>query len=424
MRVTIVNLYYPPDLSPTGRLAASLAAHRAGLGDEVTVITSNARYACAGPGVGAGAAAVPAGPRVLRVGAPVLQSGSIAGRALQYAAFCAGAFHRLARLPRQDVVVCMTTPPYAACLAALHRRRHAGERLVLWNMDCYPEILEVCGLVRRGGLAARALRRLNRWLMRRVDHVVCLDEAMRAVLERSAPPRGGPAFSVIPTWEPAGRFAGPGEAAAWDGYARAGLSGRFVVLYLGNAGWGHEFGTVLAAAGRLRDEPVSFLFVGGGAQHGRIREEAARSGLGNVHVHPYVPEDRVASVLAGADLGLIVLADDAAGVMSPSKLQSYLAMGLPVVYVGPPGSNADGAIRESGAGAALRQGDDAGVASFIMAARADPGRLAAMRAAARRAFAEAYCDRAVLPRFDRVIEGRESRAAAPDAAAARGRAAA
>ena len=51
MRITIVNLYYPPDVSPTARLAASLAEHRAGLGDEVTVVTSRGRYA-GGPPAG------------------------------------------------------------------------------------------------------------------------------------------------------------------------------------------------------------------------------------------------------------------------------------------------------------------------------------------------------------------------------------
>jgi hypothetical protein len=44
MRITIINQFYPPDLSPTAHLAASLAEHRAALGDEVTVITGRAGY--------------------------------------------------------------------------------------------------------------------------------------------------------------------------------------------------------------------------------------------------------------------------------------------------------------------------------------------------------------------------------------------
>ena len=44
MRITILNQFYPPDLAPTAHLAASLAAHRAAKGDEVTVITGSGSY--------------------------------------------------------------------------------------------------------------------------------------------------------------------------------------------------------------------------------------------------------------------------------------------------------------------------------------------------------------------------------------------
>lgn len=40
MRLTLINQFYPPDISPTGQLTASLANHRAALGDSVTVISS------------------------------------------------------------------------------------------------------------------------------------------------------------------------------------------------------------------------------------------------------------------------------------------------------------------------------------------------------------------------------------------------
>ena len=40
LRLTLINQFYPPDISPTGLLTASLANHRAALGDYVTVISS------------------------------------------------------------------------------------------------------------------------------------------------------------------------------------------------------------------------------------------------------------------------------------------------------------------------------------------------------------------------------------------------
>ena len=75
MRLTLVNQFYAPDISPTAQLAASLAEHRADLGDEVTVITGRAGYLeglaprRARPGPGAGPPRVDARPRQV-VGRP------------------------------------------------------------------------------------------------------------------------------------------------------------------------------------------------------------------------------------------------------------------------------------------------------------------------------------------------------------------
>ena len=51
-----------------------------------------------------------------------------------------------------------------------------------------------------------------------------------------------------------------------------------MVLYLGNTGVGHGFGTVLDAAARLADEAL-FLFVGGGARWADLEREVAAGGL-------------------------------------------------------------------------------------------------------------------------------------------------
>ncbi len=45
MRLTLLNQFYRPDISPTANLAASLAEHRArDCGDAVSVVTSRGGY--------------------------------------------------------------------------------------------------------------------------------------------------------------------------------------------------------------------------------------------------------------------------------------------------------------------------------------------------------------------------------------------
>ena len=114
----------------------------------------------------------------------------------------------------------------------------------------------------------------------------------------------------------------------------------------------------------------------------------------------YVPKEETPAVMAGADGALITLDERSLGVMSPSKLHANLAAGLPILYVGPSGSNVDEAITASGCGRSLREGDVDGLVDAVRGLRDDPK----ARARARQAFEDRYCDEATLPRFDAILD--------------------
>lgn len=406
MRLTLINQFYRPDISPTAQLSASLAEHRAKLGDRVTVITSRGAY-------------VPAGdikrrrgenenPRVLRVWTPSLGKATLVKRLLDYGSFYAQTLWHAAALPRQDVIISMTTPPYIALAAVLHKLIHRRTRVVLWNMDCYPDVAERAGLIRKGDVLSRILRALNRGLFRQTDHLVCLDTAMVELLcsqYASRSPRHRPRVSIIPNWEDLSLFPADAEPPRWTMAQSLGLEGKFVLLYLGNTGVGHAFETVLDAAAELRNDPVRILFVGGGSRWKEIRAAiAARALEQTVLMHDYLPKEQTPAVMATAGAALITLRDEALGVMSPSKLHANLAMGLPIVYVGPAGSNVDDAIARFGCGASLRHGDVRGLVAHVRKLANDSASRAALCRQARHAFEQAYCDAQTLPQFDRVLD--------------------
>lgn len=398
MRLAIVNQYYAPDISPTAQLAASLAEHRADLGDQVTVITGRAGYL---EGLSpAGALRVGPGLRIRRAWTPDLGKSSVARRLLGYVSFLVGASVRLVALRRQDVIIAMTTPPFVVLTALLHKLLHRRTRVVLWSMDCYPDAAERFGELRPGGATSRLLRRLNRWIFSRLDHVVCLDGAMLELLESQYAERpGDPPHSVLPNWERAELFPGGAAPEHWSGYDDLDVGDRAAVLYLGNTGVGHRFDTVLEAAARLTDDAL-FLFVGGGARWDDLQADAARRGLTNVAMRGYVAKDETAGVMAGADGALITLDERSLGVMSPSKLHANLAAGLPVLYVGPEGSNVDEAIKRHDCGTSIREGDVDRLVAAVRSLRGD----AAARGRARAAFEQSYSDAAVLPQWDAVLD--------------------
>ena len=401
MRVTIINQFYAPDISPTAHLAASLAEDRAARGDTVTVVASRGGYVRSSTDAKRDREG---NPRVCRLWTPQFGKATILKRCLDYLAFYVLAVWRMLTLPKQDVIVSLTTPPYIAWAAVLHRLLHRKTKLVLWNMDCYPDAAERLDVMKKGGVMSRSMRFLNRRLFARLDHLVTLDTAMTDLLVgQYVKPGADLPVTVIPNWEKAAMFPPDADPGAWAPAAEYGLGGRFTVVYLGNTGYGHEFDTVLDAAVQLKDEPVTFLFVGGGKRWDEIKAGADERGLSNVIMHGYVPKDETPQVMNAADAALITLRDLSLGVMSPSKMHANLAAGLPVLYVGPTTSNVADGIDRFGCGVSLRVGDVDGVVSFVRDSIQKADAHTERRTNARRAFDEAYNDGATLPAFDEVL---------------------
>ncbi|HSZ55872.1 MAG TPA: glycosyltransferase family 4 protein [Tepidisphaeraceae bacterium] len=400
MRLTLINQFYVPDLSPTAHLCASLAEHRAALGDRVTVVTGRAGY------LGAMGQATDDGlVDVRRIWTTQLGSRTKARRFIDWITFYISALKEAASLPPQEVVIAMTTPPFIAWAGALHKMLNPRTRLILWNMDCWPDTAERLNMIRTGGLASRALRGVNRALLQMVDHVVCLDQAMANLLLSQYAPRGRALpWSIIPNWERASLFPRQNLGDRWSSPVTDRLNGRFVVLYLGNAGYGHEFQTMIDAAQELHDEPITFLFVGGGSQFDWIREQIRSHGLTNIVLHDYVPKPQTPGVMRSANCALITLEDYAMGVMSPSKLHANLAMGLPVIYVGPAGGNVHEALDRFGCGVSIRSGQTDTLVSALRGLSNNEVMQNELRSRARRAFEQAYCDTQTLPQFDAVLD--------------------
>jgi putative colanic acid biosynthesis glycosyltransferase WcaI len=404
VRVTLVNLFYPPDVAASGTFVASLAEHRASMGDDVTVVCGSGAYVRAVP-PGEGRSRRSTGPRVRRMWTPGLGKASTPRRLADYLTFLVAATVRLITLPRQDVVIAMTSPPFAHVAAIAHRLLHPGTRVVFWCHDVYPDAAEEYGTIRRGGAVSGMLRRLQRWLFARTDHVVALDDAMLRRLLSQYARAGRPTGSVIFNWEPMALFPAEPDDDRWAGYDAPELAGRDVVLYLGNLGYGHPVGTIADAARELAaDRDVSFLFVGGGVRSPELADAVRRRGLDDVVLHDYVPKQVTPSVLRGSIAALISLDDGSLGIMSPCKLHGALATGRPVIYIGPSGTNVDEAIATYGCGVSLRQGDAAGLAEAVRRLRDDRELREEQSRNARKAFEEAYSDARTLPQFDALFD--------------------
>jgi glycosyltransferase involved in cell wall biosynthesis len=202
-------------------------------------------------------------------------------------------------------------------------------RFVYKVEDLYPDVAVALGTFREGSGVTRGFRALSRALLRSADAAVALDSAMGRELST----RGAREVEVIPNWAIESAIGERGESGA-SFRAEHGLDDRFVVLYSGNLGLAHRFDAVTTAARRLEDEDsrIVFLFVGDGPRAQEVR--SACTGLDNVKFLPYQPRERIAEMYAAADVHLVTLRDEVAGLLVPSKYAAALASGRPVLLVG------------------------------------------------------------------------------------------
>ena len=393
--VVFLNGVYPPQPGATGDLLADLAAGLAARGWAVRIVTSGAGLAT--PDVpGVTVERVAGGPR----------RGRIWRRAVAYGALDPRLVRAALRGPQPDVVVVGADPPLLF-LAGPWLRRRTGAAVVHWAQDLYPDVAEALGVLRPGGVAARALGRQARHALRRVDAVVTIGRCMADRLADLDPVR----VATIPNWAPADVRPLPGVDTPFR--KAHGLDGRFVVMYSGTLGLAHPFDAVLDAAALLAatDPDVVFVVVGDGARRAEVEADAARRRLANLLFAPPQPRASLADSLGAADLHIVTMDMALLGLVVPSKVYGALAAGRPVVFVGPAASEAARVVAEHDAGTVVGTGAVVGagraVAAAVRAWRADPARRAA--AGARAAAAAAGGRDAAVAAFDAVLRKQAGR---------------
>ena len=385
MRILLVNQVFHPDVAATAQHAHDLARHLVAHGHEVHVVASRSIYGERGSTLARRETVD--GATVHRVGRSLFGKVGLAGRLVDFILFYVAATFRAVTLPRADVVVCFTTPPFIALLGWLLRRVR-GSRFVYWVMDLYPEVPVGCGVMRANSLLTRFFERVNRFCLRRADRVVVLGRCMLArVLAKDVA-----AERVVHI----GVWADPGEVRPVERAANAlrrewGYDDEFVVMYSGNLGLAHDATTMCSAAEALTDDDrIRFLFVGGGKRMVEARQMVEEKGLKNCRFEPYQPRERLAESLSCGDLHLVSLLEGLEGVIVPCKLFGIMAAERPTAYIGHPDSEIARVLVEHDCGHLVRQGDDEALASIIRALADDPGAAGRMGANARAALREAY----------------------------------
>lgn len=240
-------------------------------------------------------------------------------------------------LRRVDRVLVSTSPPMCG-LGGLALSTLRSVPLTYWVMDLNPDQIVAMGALSATAPPVLALDALNRRVLRRASRVVALDRFMAERLGSKHDVFDK--LSIIPPW-PLVDAAGPSPLAAQPraGTAfrrRHGIGDARVVMYSGNLSLVHPVTTLLEAARALRrDARLRFVFVGGGAGSAELERAKREHDLENVVILPYQPLALLAESLSAADVHLVSMGDAMVGIVHPCKLYGAMAVGRPILSLGP-----------------------------------------------------------------------------------------
>ncbi len=341
------------------------------------------------------------GISIVRVALYPSHDRSVIGRSLNYATFALSAATFGAALVRRPDVMLVYHPPATVGCAALALRVLFGVPFVYDVQDLWPDTLAATGMVRSRGVL-RLVGGICRLVYSRAARVVVLSAGFRHRLVA----RGVPAqkVEVIHNWS-AEEGAQGAEGIRLPADEEELLCGRFNVVFAGNMGRAQGLETILAAAGIAAGTTpqVQFVLVGGGVETDALRRQAGERGLRNVVFLPRRPPAAMPAILGRADALLVHLRDDPLfAITIPSKTQSYLMAGRPVIMA-VRGDAAD-LVRIARAGITCPPGDPVALAAAVAGlVSLSPSERAAMGDAGRRFYREHLALAHGAAKFERLL---------------------
>jgi glycosyltransferase involved in cell wall biosynthesis len=359
----VATQFYPPDYAPTGQLISELVSFFEERGSKIKIFTGQPGYAFQDE----------AAPRYQAVNDSVfirrtqttrMWSRRVRGKLITgLIFFFRTGLYLLRNVRSKDTLLLPTTPPFLPILGAiLHTLFKVPYVCLIY--DLYPDVVVELGVIPGKHWIAKLWNWTNRYTWSKAQQIIVLSDSMKARVT-SKYPAAEHKIKVIHNWSDPNWIKPIPKEKNWFAQEH-GLTRKFTVLYSGNMGRCHDVDTILETAILLKEEPVQFVFIGGGAGFESCQKQAEDLQLKNCLFLPYVSRKDLPYSLAAADLSLVSMKANMEGVIAPSKLYSVMASGRPVAAICPPQSYLRQLIHNAKCGETFMNGDSPGLSNFIL----------------------------------------------------------
>lgn len=217
-----------------------------------------------------------------------------------------------------DIVFCNQLSPVMMAIAAIAYKKKYKIPVVMYCLDLWPESL-IAGGITRKSIVYKYFHYVSKKIYRQMDKILITSRMFSGYLEE--------------------QFGIPDEKIEYLPQYAEGIfeeiparkeDGKFNFMFAGNIGSIQSVETVIKTAEILKEYPIIFHIVGSGSDLERLQEIGKK--MKNVVFYGRRPIEEMPEFYAKADAMLVTLAaDPILSLTLPGKVQSYMAVGKPII---------------------------------------------------------------------------------------------
>lgn len=260
---------------------------------------------------------------------------------------------------RADVVITQSPPLSIGIINAMIARKLKAKAVYVVQ-DLFPD-----GPITQGKIKNKLLIKLLRFIEKKVyknnDAVIAISEGIKTNLCNRVPKdkllRTIPNFVDTDIYHPMPKDNHLAE--------KFGVTGKFVVSYVGNIGNAQDLSPILYCAKELKDLNIEFIIAGSGIKKDYFESKAREEKLDNIKFIGYQPREDTPLINAFSDICLVMLAPHVKGYSFPSKIYTLMGMAKPIIVMCSSDCDAAEFIRKTNSGWAVESKDYQGFSELI-----------------------------------------------------------
>ncbi|MFG1592808.1 glycosyltransferase family 4 protein [Halobacteriovorax sp. CON-3] len=232
-----------------------------------------------------------------------------------------GALFSIFRLKKANVVLVFATSPIFTAIPAIVYSKLRGGKVVIWLQDLWPESFFAITNKNPNGVIGLILGIIVKWIYKNTDLMLVQSNEFRSNLNKYG-------YDSRVEWIP--NWAKEEKAEQSPEWLTELPDNKFVITFAGNIGVAQNLETLIGAVIKVSDDRIHLAIVGDGREKSRLENLYAN----NKHIKFYgrKPAGDMPYLFAKSSALAVVLKDEPAfSLVVPSKVQSYLMAGKPIL---------------------------------------------------------------------------------------------